>query len=347
MADPRTGKRYKFDRTTGGTALATLDDAFQSFYHAKMAEGRSDRTLETYRENIEHLRDYLTLKGVEATLENITPELLRSYMTWLLKKKRKWEGHAHKAESNKTVGLSPVTVNTRMKVIRTMFRWLTDEGKVTVDPTMRVKKASEPEQEIQIMSVSDMRRLLAAPNQRSYAGFRDFVAMTTLLDSFGRINEVLTLTRDDVDLTLRTLAFDGDIVKTRRGRHVPISAQTANLLAELMRESDDFGSDYIFLSNHGEPLVDDQFRRRLKLHARNAGITIRVYPHLFRHTAATLFLENGGEARHLAKILGHRDLRMVMRYTHLSDSSVKSQHEAYSPVNNLAGKLEKKRKILR
>jgi integrase/recombinase XerD len=40
----------------------------------------------------------------------ITSEELRNYIMWMLMEKRKWEGHAHKAEENMTVGLSPVAV---------------------------------------------------------------------------------------------------------------------------------------------------------------------------------------------------------------------------------------------
>ncbi|WP_254854032.1 tyrosine-type recombinase/integrase [Halobacillus salinus] len=51
----------------------------------------------------------------------------------------------------------------------------------------------------------------------------------------------------------------------------------------------------------------------------------RASPHIFRHTSATLFLENG-DIRHLQMILGHSDMRMVQRYTHLSNRSITSQH---------------------
>lgn len=347
MADPRTGKRKKYDRAMQKEDDLTLEAVFGTFYHAKIAEGRSARTLEMYRENIGYLLEYLAEVNVSATLVNITPELLRSYMGWLLNDKRKWEGHPHKSEKNMTVGLSPVSVNTRMKTLRTMFKFLAEEGRIAADPCARVKKASEPEQDIRIMSVEDLLKLMAVPDQRSYAGFRDTVAMNLLLDSFARIGEIITLKRSDIDFKTRTLYLDEKIVKTRQGRHVSITARTAKMLAELLIETEEFGSEYVFLANHGEPLTDDQFRRRLKMHAEAAGVNIRVYPHLFRHTAATIFLENGGEARHLAKILGHRDLRMVMRYTHLADRSVQSQHEAYTPINNLVNKLEKHRKLKR
>lgn len=109
----------------------------------------------------------------------------------------------------------------------------------------------------------------------------------------------------------------------------------------------DFDSDYIFLTNYGEQLTRDHFRKRLNGYAKGAGITKKVHPHLFRHTAATMFLESGGDIRHLQLLLGHTDLRMVLRYTHLSKESLINQHEKYSAMNQITGKLNKPRKIKR
>lgn len=60
-----------------------------------------------------------------------------------------------------------------------------------------------------------------------------------------------------------------------------------------------------------------------------------------------MFLEAGGDIRHLQMLLGHKDLRMVMRYTHLSLKSLTDQHNKYSPLNQVFNKLNKDRKILR
>lgn len=91
----------------------------------------------------------------------------------------------------------------------------------------------------------------------------------------------------------------------------------------------------------------NHFRKRLRQYAEAAGITKNVHPHLFRHTGATMFLEAGGDIRHLQMLLGHADLRMVMRYTHLSKQALINQHDKFSPLNVVIGKLNKERRILR
>lgn len=344
--DNRTGKRYKNARN-GGDAVRPLDELFEIFRAAKVAEGRSPRTLEMYDENYRYFCRYLAEIGIERGFTAMTPELLRSYIAWLLHSARKWDGHPHKAERNMTLGLDPVTANTKLKTLRTMFRFLADEGYTDRDPTAKIKKVREPEKEITVMSVDDLKKLLAAPDQRTFAGFRDYVAMNVLIDSFCRINEVLSLRIEEIDLTHGSIYINETVAKSRRGRKVPIQKRTARLLDELIRDCAEFETDHVFVTNYGGPLRDDRFRDRLKEHAKKAGVNIRVHPHLFRHTSATLFLENGGSERYLAEIMGHADLRMVAKYTHLSDKSVKEKHDQFSPMNNVISGLQKERKLRR
>ncbi|MBY8913918.1 hypothetical protein KY305_14335 [Bacillus sp. YC2] len=57
-----------------------------------------------------------------------------------------------------------------------------------------------------------------------------------------------------------------------------------------------------------------------------------------------MFLEAGGDIRHLQMILGHNDLRMIKRYTHLSRKSLKEQHDKFSPLAQISSKAGRKRK---
>ncbi|BCG60073.1 hypothetical protein PUR_34980 [Paenibacillus sp. URB8-2] len=59
------------------------------------------------------------------------------------------------------------------------------------------------------------------------------------------------------------------------------------------------------------------------------------------------FLENGGSERYLVEIMGHSDLRMVGKYTHLSQKSIKEKHEWFKPMNNVLSGLQKERKTKR
>ncbi|WP_153979277.1 tyrosine-type recombinase/integrase [Paenibacillus xylanilyticus] len=346
MGDIRTGKKYKFVRGVRG-ADKQLDDLFEIYRNAKAAEGRSSRTLEQYDEYYRHFCDYLAMNDLERSFTAITTDVLRSYMHWMLHSKPRFEGHAHKSDAEKTIGLSPVTVNTKMKMLKTMFTFLLREGVVDFDPTARIGKIPEPKKKVRILTIEEMQLLLDAPNVKTYAGLRDLVAMYILIDTFGRVGELLSIRETDIDFKLGMIYFDENVVKTRRGRYVPVSKRTLRLIKELIKENADFDNEYLILNNYGSRLNPTRLRDRIKQHAKKAGLNIRITPHLFRYSGATLFIENGGDLRHLAGILGHADMRMVMKYTNPSDKALKAQHELYAPINDIIKPLNKPRKTKR
>ncbi|GIP21041.1 tyrosine-type recombinase/integrase [Paenibacillus sp. J22TS3] len=153
--------------------------------------------------------------------------------------------------------------------------------------------------------------------------------------------------KEDLDLSACYASLRREITKTRKPRIVPITKRTAKLIQELIRETTEFDSEYVFLNNYGDRLLPNHFRHQLKKYAARAGIEKRIYPHLLRHSGATLFLEEGGSERHLQAILGHADGRMTAHYTHLSDRNVKKNHEEFSPLSAVVGKSDRSRKITR
>lgn len=344
--DNRLGKRYKIARGIRG-GNKNLDNLFEIFRNAKAAEGRSPRTLEQYEEYYRHFCEYLNENGYELSLNVVTPDILRSYMHWMLHSRRRFDGHAHKSDAEKTLGLSPVTVNTKMKALKTMFTFLLKEGVIDYDPTARIGKIPEPKKRVRVLTIEEIQKLLSAPDLRTYTGLRDYTAMHILIDTFARIGELLAIRESDIDFKLGMIYFNENTVKTRRGRSVPVSKRTLRLIKELIRENKDFESEHLILSNYGEPLRDDRLRDRIKKHAAAAGLNLRITPHLFRYTGATLFIEKGGDLRHLAGILGHADMRMVLKYTNPSDKALKAQHEQYTPMNDIIKPLNKPRKTIR
>lgn len=343
----RKGKRVKSGRSISNHGTETIDVLFERFYAAKVAEGRAKGTLSQYKNNFRQFTNYLDEKGCSKNITEITVNVIRDYIIYMREEKIQFEHNQFKDENSKMIGLSSSTINTQLKTLRVLFRFLTDEGYLETNPMLLIKDVNEPQEHIDILSVDELKKLLAIPDKRKYSDFRDFVLMNVLIDTFLRITEALTLTINEVDFDTRVITVRGEKAKSRKARLVPINNTTANLLRELIEENKEFDSEYIFLTNYGEQLDRNHFRKRLKAFAQKAGIKKNVHPHLFRHTGATMFLEAGGDIRHLQMILGHADLRMVLRYTHLSKDALINQHEKYSVMNQITGKLNKPHKIKR
>lgn len=346
--DKRKGKTVKQERNVNyRKSIKSIDALFEKFYNAKKAEGRAKGTLDNYEFSMKRLRQFLDEREYGDNIDELTTDMYREFINYLQDEYVKFDGHKYKPKEAQTVGLSNRSIHSTIKILRQFHAFLVAEGLDEHNPLENVKNIKYTDKEIDVMKPDEIKALMGAPDQRSYSGFRDYVLMTLLLDGMLRINEALTLRDKDVDFSANTVHIRAEITKTRKGRTIPIQKRTARLIKELREEVDVFDTELIFLANYGEPLTTNHFRTQLNRYAERIELGRKVNPHLFRHTAATMFLEAGGDIRHLQIILGHSDLRMVTRYTHISGASLASQHEQYSPINNVIGKLNKERKILR
>ena len=347
MVDKRTGRRVKSTRSRQRKSIYDLNVLFEKYYDARLAENLSKVTLQNDRNFFGYFLAYLDDRGIAHDVRNVTKDLIREYIAWTMRDKVKFDGHRYKPESSKTKGLSASSANNRLKTLRTFFAFLVDEGLADFNPASEVKYVKENEEEPEILTVDELRALLNAPDQRKYADFRDYVIMNVLIDGFSRINETLLLTRDCIHFDQNSVTFRASTTKGRKSRVVPLSKRTMRLLRELMQETEEFENEYIFLSNYGERLTPNHFRKRLKQYAQRAGIKRRVHPHLFRHTAATMALDDGMDSEYLRLIMGHTDDRSIKKYVHLSQRAIAQKHSQYSPMNRVLGKLNKERKIKR
>jgi integrase/recombinase XerD len=249
----RKGKRVKKELRTATTQ--TIDDLFEKFYHAKVAEGRAERTLHQYKENFRYFTYFLDYKALSRNMNTITIDLIRNYVVFMKNEKVQFEDHAYKPSDSKSVGLSPSTINTRLKILRVMFRFLVEDGLIDENPMKQVKDVNEPQEQIDVLTVEELRELrelLNAPDKRSYSDFRDHVIMNLLLDTFLRISEALSLTVNDIDFSAKVITVRSTVAKNRKSRIVPIKNTTANLLKDLIKENEEFETDHVFVTNYEE-----------------------------------------------------------------------------------------------
>lgn len=318
----------------------SLEQAMKDFITAKMAERAAPRTIKDYEAHFKYLRNWLADHHPEITLRKITPSVLREYVNWMTNDKEKFTDHHIKRAKPGVTGLSPMTVNIRIRTMRAFFNWCQREGLVPTSPAEDIKLQKVDEDKIRSFTADQLKRFLAAPDKKTFNGFRDYVIMMTLSDTALRISELLSLTKDDVDFEQLTLTVPWERAKTRKTRTVPISKKVAKILAELIRENEDFGpnANFLFYSTYGRKLSADAFDERLKLYGEQAGIDDdKRSAHPFRHTLALHWIKSGGDPFTLQRILGHSDMSMVRRYVRLCTGDITAKHQQYSPIHTLLG----------
>jgi integrase len=135
-----------------------------------------------------------------------------------------------------------------------------------------------------------------------------------------RLGELLALTWDDVDLAtgklvVRRSAYRGQLGPTKTGalREVPLGDE---VLAAL-RSHRHLRGKFVFCKEDGSPLTDRDCRRPLERACKKAELQ-QVGWHALRHTFASQLAALGAPMKAVQELLGHAQLTMTQRYTHLT-----------------------------
>jgi integrase len=129
-----------------------------------------------------------------------------------------------------------------------------------------------------------------------------------------RKSEILNLKKREVDLENRKIT----VIKTKNNesRVIPMNQ---NLYEELMALSRNPNGDYIFSDSNGRPFGD--IKKGFSAALKRAGIEDFRF-HDLRHTFGSYLVMKGVDIRTVQQVMGHKQIRMTMRYSHLSPEYV-------------------------
>jgi integrase/recombinase XerD len=290
----------------------TVEQALTRVLNMYSAEGYRDRTIRDYEK---HWREFFRIKPAEF-IGDVTADDFRAYINVLLRKR----------------GLSPSTVNIRMNALRSMFNRLHADGLIgDENPVATIRKLKVDEDTLHALTDDQVRRLFAQVDTGTFAGYRDYVAMLTMLKCGLRINEIDALEISDVDFDEGVIMLPGAKSKNRKNRLVPLNTKVRTEMAQLIFETREyFGEDvhHVFTSNDGQPLQHELIRKRMHKYGKDSGLNreCRPSPHSLRHTFAVNFLKNGGDIRALQLIMGHADISTTQVYLRYNDEDIKEKY---------------------
>ena len=126
--------------------------------------------------------------------------------------------------------------------------------------------------------------------------------------------------------------------KGKKDRMIPIGERALAWIERYLVEVrpglliGDKSGDTLFLNNLGEPFSPNRMTQLVREYVLAADIGKRGSCHLFRHTMATLMLENGADIRYIQAMLGHVKLETTQIYTQVSIRKLKEIHTATHPA---------------
>ena len=231
------------------------------------------------------------------------------------------------------VGLGPRSIARHLSTVKGFTRFLVAEGLREDDPAARVKAPRFGSKLPEVLSLDQVRALLAAPDATGPRGLRDGAMIELLYSSGLRVSELC-------GLPLAALRRDPDRVRVRgkgdKERVVPVGGRAMQRIGRWLAEGrplwDPEGSSvHLFITRRRQPMTRQGFWKNLRGYALRAGVEVRVSPHVLRHTFATHLLEAGADLRSLQALLGHADIATTEIYTHLATEHLEEVYNAAHP----------------
>lgn len=323
--------------------LMALEPAWHYFITAKIGEGIRERTQVDYSNTWRYFTEWLSEENYEVKyVSEVTTAMCRSYIHYLTVEAPRFKGHKY-IQNDHGKGLSSATINMRIRALKVAFNFWYKEGFVRINPMDNVRCQKDDVDKIESFTDEQVEALLGACDQRTYVGFRDYVFQFCLLDSGMRMNELLSITQESIDIKTRSVELEARFNKNRKARIVPLSAETIKLLLELIDENKQHfpGAKKVFLSCYGEEVRDTQMNKRLKYYGDITGVgkEIRSTAHTWRHTMARNYILAGGDPYTLMRILGHSSIHMTRRYVQMTDVDVQVKHAKFSPIKKFRTKI--------
>ena len=152
---------------------------------------------------------------------------------------------------------------------------------------------------------------------------RDIAVIELLFATGMRISELCSLKPSDIDLENNTVLIYGKGSKERI-----LQLGNCEVISALATYQSTFKADisacgYFFVNKRKQKLSDQSVRFMINRYAALAGIEQHITPHMFRHSFATLLLEQDVDIRYIQKMLGHSSISTTEIYTHVSSAKQK------------------------
>ena len=296
----------------------------QDYLQWLQARNYSDATVRGRELFLTALLEWCGQRGLHRPGE-ITKPILERYQRYLF--------HYRKKDGN------PLSFNSqynRIVAIRTWFKWLARQDHIVSNPASdlelprlakRLPRAILSEREAEIV--------ISQPDVTDTLGLRDRAILETLYSTGIRRMEVVGLHVQDVDAERGTLMVRQG--KGKKDRMIPIGERAVLWIEKYIHDARTelvCGRDEgrLFLDRYGEPIKIETLTVLVRGYIDRAHIGKKGACHLFRHTMATLMLENGADVRFIQAMLGHVSIATTELYTRVSIKKLKEIHTATHPA---------------
>ena len=277
------------------------------FIKSKMADGLAQTTIDSYCYALKDFWQYC----VRNRIEHVDSHDIENYFIFLHGKK-----------------YSQATLRDKYAVLHAFFNYAVKAGYYSQSP-VKVKKP-KVNGIARCFTEDEICKILHYFSTRnSFVEIRDYTIICLLLGTGMRRSELLSIT----DIGNNSIVVIG---KGNKQRSVPISGTLKQVLAIYIRERNKIAvCKNLIVTRDGNALTKNGLRAIFTKISHKTGIGgSRFSSHTFRHTYATMSLQNGMDIGTLSGILGHSDISTTSIYLHYNNDNAIQQNNICNPLNN-------------
>jgi integrase/recombinase XerC len=299
---------------TPGKKRTTVERATDQFLRVLRERNASAHTIKAYSGDLETFASYIGARD----WKNIDHIAIRGFLSHLYEK-----------------GLSKPSVARSLAAVRSLYRWLAQEGVVEQNPAKLVSTPKLPKKLPRVPTIEEMNSVLDG-EMPQIAAFpeRDRLLLELLYGCGIRNSELIGINLDDIRVSAEAILIRG---KGKKERYVPFGGSAVaalktylparqQLLAEKKR-----ATPALLINQRGGRLTVRSVGRIVKKIAVAKGLSPDVHPHTLRHAFGTHMLEEGADLRAIQELLGHERLATTQRYTQLSMKHVLAVYDQTHP----------------
>lgn len=224
----------------------------------------------------------------------------------------------------------PKTVKRKIASLKAFFHYMEYRDLITENPfqklDIRFREAkllpkTIPFHTIQtFLSTLYRQKALATSHYKRACCIRDVAVIELLFATGMRISELCSLKISDIDLESNNVLIYGKGAKERILQIENPQVISALTLYRNTFEKDITSCGFFFVNQQKHRLSDQSVRFMITRIANLAGIAQHITPHMFRHSFATLLLEQDVDIRYIQKMLGHSSINTTEIYTHVTSA---------------------------
>lgn len=278
--------------------------------YCKYRKHLDKKTLKAYRIDLRQYEEYTS-----GTTNVLSKNVLDSFITELHKQYK------------------PKTVKRKIASLKAFFHYLTYKEILEDNPfaklDIKFREAKLLPKTIPFHTIQSFLNVLYAQKKQAKTEYqlrcciRDIAVIELLFATGMRISELCSLKPQDIDFESKNILIYGKGAKERI-----LQIGNPEVISALASYQETFKEDiascgYFFVNKLKHQLSDQSVRFMISRYAEIAGIEQHITPHMFRHSFATLLLEQDVDIRYIQKMLGHSSISTTEIYTHVSNSKQK------------------------